>query len=161
MRYLATIALSLSFSGVVSAQSLETLQFGPQNEQSGNAVDTIVAVVGDDVITEAEISNYSKNNLSQEQILDSLILRKILLAEANRFNIVVNDTTINVALEQILADSGRNLDSLTDEESRQLREQIREDLTISRLQENVLRQNVKVSDKEIDSLMERNYKNLG
>ncbi len=160
MRYLVTIALSLSFSGIVSAQSLETLQFGPQNEQSGNAVDVIVAVVGDDVITEAEISNYSKNNLSREQILDSLILRKILLAEANRFNIVVNDTTINVALEQILADSGRSLDSLTNEESRQLREQIREDLTISRLQENVLRQNVKVSDKEIDSLMERNYKNL-
>lgn len=160
MKLLLTTILAFLYSTTV-AQTVESLKFGPQNEQSGNAIDAIIAVVGNDVITRSEIDAYSNSSTDKNDILNTLILRKILLQEAARFNIRVNDTTINLAMEDFLKQNNRSINSLSAEESSQMREQIREDLTIARLKQNVLRRNIKISEKEIDSLMEREFKSIG
>ncbi len=117
------------------------LTFGPQKEHRGATVDNIVAVVGNDVITRKELK-YRKGTQRRKE-LESLIMRKLLLQEAAKHNIVVSDTAVN------MVNKGKKSTS---------RQRAREDLIIANLQQKVVSSLVSISDREVNDLVERQLK---
>ncbi|PID66231.1 MAG: hypothetical protein CR975_03925 [Gammaproteobacteria bacterium] len=136
------VILGLSAFLAVSANGqkrLEDLNFGPKKETSGKALDTIVAVVGNDIITRREISRFAKKD--RPAALQNLIMRKLLLQAAKRYNISVGDTAINVAAE---GQSGKVS-----------RQAVRDKLIIKKLQQRVASNYVQVSDMEVQDIVNR------
>lgn len=121
-----------------TAPSVNDLHFGPQQTTSGKKLDTIVAVVGNDVITQRELSQFKQQN--PKVALQSLIMEKLLLQEAKRRHIAVSDTAINVA-----AKGNKRLN----------RNAAKKQLIISRLQNSVVNQLVTISNRELNDYVEK------
>lgn len=126
-------------------QSLSDLTFGPQKESLGKTLDDIVAIAGNDVITRREYTALPQKN--RKAALQRLIMRKLLLQEAAKYNISVGDTALNIATEQ----SPRKVRS---------RQKLREDLTISKLQQQVVSSLVQVSNLEISDIVDKQLKKI-
>jgi peptidyl-prolyl cis-trans isomerase SurA len=101
------------------------LVFGPGPEGPTNALDAIVAVVDDDVITRRELNQAivaAERQLRQRkvaiparpalenQVLERLILARVQVRAAERNGITVDDATLNAAIETL---AQRNNMSLT------------------------------------------------
>lgn len=143
-KYLLISLLGLS---CLNAQTLENLKFGPKQETSGRLLDNVVAIVGNDVITRRELNAVSANK--RKAYLQQLIMRKLLLQEAQKYNISVNDTALNVAMNQKgKKSSGRS------------RSKAREDLAIAQLQQQVINSLVKISDREVADIVNKQLKNV-
>ncbi len=147
--------LFFGFYGV--SEELSELKFGPREELKGKGVDSIIAIVGDDVITRKELK--TKNITADSPELQSLIMRKILLQEAKKFNIVVGDTALNLSVDKI-----KNSETVKDRKNRlsksttSYRNSIREEMIISRLQKRIANGLVKISDREVNDLLESKLK---
>ena len=138
-------------------------------------LDGIVAIVNDDVVltseyedrlaewmprlNESERNNPLVNNALREQVLDLLISESIQLQEAEMRGIEVDDETLtravaefagrnNMTLEEFIADVAAQGNSY-----RALRERIRRDLTIERVQRVVVDRGVVVTQRDIDELL--------
>jgi peptidyl-prolyl cis-trans isomerase SurA len=137
-------------------------------------LDTIAVVVNDDVVTRSELAarvasikaQYQANPgvlpndaaLSQ-QILDALILESLQLQLAKRGNLVLPEQRVdealaniaknqNISISQLLGavqDSGRNVDDY--------RQQIRNELTVSALQRQIVGRQIFVSNAEVDRFL--------
>lgn len=135
--------------GVANAQvepqapTIDNLNFGPKQTTQGKSLDSIVAVVGQDVITRREINQHAHKD--KQAALQALIMEKLLLQEAARRNIVISDTAINVANQSKQA---------TD------RSIAKKQLIISRLQGSVANQLVTVSNREINDFVEKQLRNI-
>lgn len=127
----------------LQAPSIDNLNFGPQQKTQGKRLDSIVAVVGQDVITQGELNRY--RNKDKQAALQALIMEKLLLQEAARRNIVISDTAINVATQSKQAAN---------------RSVAKKQLIISRLQGSVANQLVTVSNREINDYVEKQLKNI-
>lgn len=135
-------------------------------------LERIVAVVNDEVILQSELERELDTTLGQIRrqgstppprdqlrnwVLDQLIVKKLQLQMARRTRIEVDDVTLNRALEDIARRNNTNLSQFREVLQRegipyqQFREDIREDLIISRLQQRQLQQEVQVSEDEVDN----------
>ncbi len=130
----------LSFCALMSTvygqQDLADLKFGPQKEVTGNRLDDIVAVVGDDVVTRKEINAFPKKQ--RKRILQQIIMQKLLLQAAKRYNITVSDTAINIAANKNKLRKGSKS-----------RERLRDKLIVEKLQQQVVNSLVQISDGEV------------
>lgn len=149
---------------------------GPaQSADETIALDSIAAVVNDDIITSSEL-NAEVQRITQElrrrntqpppqavlekQVLERLVNRKIQLQTARRANILVDDDTLNRALANIAAESNLTLsqfrqvlvnDGISFE---QFRENIRDEITLSRFYQRQIDSRVNVSEADIDAFLE-------
>ena len=138
-------------------------------------LDSIVAIVNDDIVLMSEyedrlaewmprLSESDRNNpllvsTLREQVLDQLISESIQLQQAEMRGIEVDDETLtravaefagrnNMTLEEFIADVAAQGNSY-----RALRERIRRDLTIDRVQRAVVTRGITVTERDIDELL--------
>ncbi len=139
-------------------------------------MDSIVAVVNDDVIVRSELNTEVSQLVSQlrqkgtrmppkavleRQVLERLIIRKLQLAAAKQAGIVVNDELLTRALKNIAAENGMSLDEFHEALDadgigfRRFRETIREQITLSKLREQRVIRRIEVSKQELDSYLKK------
>lgn len=135
-------------------------------------LDRIVAVVNDEVITalelDKEIVEIKKQMRQQQmppeavlrkQLLERMILRRIQLQMAKRGSIRVDDVTLNSTIEKIAAQNRLSLpqfrDALTKEglNYEDFRENMRDEITINRLQQQQVGNRIVITQQEIDTFI--------
>jgi peptidyl-prolyl cis-trans isomerase SurA len=137
-------------------------------------LETIVAVVNDDVITRTELDNRMhavkdqlKNQSSplppdsalEKQVLDRMILASLQLQLAEHNGIRVDDETLNRTIDRIAEDNKLSLPefrALLEREGYDFaafREDIRHEIIINRLQQREINDKVMVTEQEIDKFL--------
>ena len=137
-------------------------------------LDAIIAVVNDDVVMTSEINRMFervKAELQQQrgdpppddalrrQVLERLIVMKIQLQLAAQTGLKVDDDTLNRAVSNIASENGMPLARFREAVERdgydfaQFREDIRDEIIISRLRQREVSNLVHVSDREIDNYL--------
>ncbi|MET0216633.1 MAG: peptidylprolyl isomerase [Burkholderiales bacterium] len=138
------------------------------------ALDRIVAVVNDDVITEHELeerydlvirqlgkqgTQLPPKEVLEKQLLERMINDRVQLQYAKETGIRVDDVQLERALSRIAQDSGLTLQQFRDTLERegisfsQFREEIRSEILLARLKEREIDAKLVVSDSEIDGFL--------
>lgn len=154
---------------------IPALLLGGQGAAAGQTVliDKVVAVVNDEVITLSEIHKEGKPliqrireelsedtrarqmQITQRQILDALILRRLQLQEAKKEKVVVEQSEVTATIEQIKKERGLTNAQFTEALAREnltleeLRTRVWEQLTVDRLITRKVRTSIVVSDEEV------------
>ena len=137
-------------------------------------LDRIVAVVNDGAIMASELDERINTIALQfqekgqqlpppavmrEQVLDRMVLERLQLQLAERGGIKVDDASLNKALAGIARQNGMSLEDFAAALRQdgydwpQFREQIREDMVISRLQQRSVASRIQVTDREVDRFL--------
>ena len=138
-------------------------------------VDGVVAVVNDDVVLASEVVErfdavmtqieaagdgpVPPRNVVLEQILERLILENIQLQEAENRGVVLDDETLTTAVRSYASQNDMGIDefiaTLTQEgvSYRGFREQVRRQLTLERVQREVVNRRVYVTEQDVDDLL--------
>ncbi len=137
-------------------------------------LDRIVAVVENDIIMQSELDTKLRtvagqmqqqgiqlpsSNVLETQILERMILMKIQLQRAEETGIRVDDETLNRTISNIAAENKVSLSQFRDilEEDgfsyEQFRENIRNEIIISRLRQRQVDNRISISSKEIDNAL--------
>ena len=138
-------------------------------------LDSIVAVVNDDVVLASEHDdrvlewmsrlNESERNdpalveALRSQVLDQLIVESIQLQEAELRGIEVDDETLTRAVSEFARQNNMTLEDFIADVAAQgssyraLRERIRRDITIERVQRAVVNRRVFIAERDIDDLL--------
>lgn len=146
----------------------------PVGTRAGVPLDSIVAIVNDDVVMETQLDRQierAKMELRQhdtkvppadvlrKQVLERLILMKIQLQLAEQTGLRVDDDTLNRAISNIAAENGLSLgkfrDVIENEGYRysQFREDIRDEIVVSRLRQRQVDNLIHVTDREVDNYL--------
>lgn len=142
---------------------------------AGIPLDNIVAVVNEDVIMRSELDAEMRTiterfreqgtelpppEIFEKQVLDNLILVKLQLQTAQRTGIRVDDETLNRMISNIAADSKITLKELREILEKdninyeEYRNDLRNEIQITRLRQRQVDNRVTVSAKEIDTYLE-------
>ncbi len=137
-------------------------------------LDQVVAVVDDDVIMASELrerlESLRTNMKSRDmelppeetlvrETLDRLILESIQLQKAERVGVRITDAQLNAAIQRIAAQNGMTPEQFhkaleTQGESfADMREQIRREMIIQRVQGGNVNQRIQITDKEVDNFL--------
>ncbi len=140
-------------------------------------LDKIVAIAGEQAITQAELEREKKLIRQQlqardakipsgaafdRQILERLILKKLQLQAAKRAGIQIDDETLEKALRKIAGDNGMDLSHFRLALEKEgldyvdFRNNIRDELIISTLHERKINRRIHVSEQEVDDLIAAN-----
>ncbi len=143
---------------------------------SAQTLERIVAVVNNGVILsselEAELVRVRQRLRSEdrglpdpgvlrERVLDQLILQELQLQQARQRGISIDDTAVNNALRNMAEDNGTDLAGLRAHfrqrgvSVEQLRTDVREQLTISRLRQRTVGSEIEVTNQEVEDLLAR------
>ncbi len=138
-------------------------------------IDSIAAVVNDDVIMQSELQQRLDEvvrNLNKEeqrlppmevirtQVLERMIEEKLQLEFAHRMGIRVDDTSLNEALSNIARQNDFTLDQFAAEIRSEgidwaaFREQIRNDMAMNQVRQRQVSRRIRVTDREIDRFLE-------
>ncbi len=159
--------------------SIATLaSFGARAQALGNApIDSIVAIVEEDVILRSELDRAVANVLTQykgsqqqlppkdvleKQVLERLILLRLQLERAQGAGVRISDSEVDQTIRSIAQQN-----QITQEQLRQqlqndglpfdeFRQTLRDELTAQRLRQNISQSRVNVSETEIDILLASN-----
>ncbi len=134
----------------------------------------IVAVVNDDIIVETQLDNREAMVMKQlqekqtrlpsrealrKQILERLVLENLQLQLAERSGIRVDDETLNSALRTMATENGMTLAEFRDKLESEgynyivFREQLRNEITMTRLRQQMVDSQIKVTDQEVDNML--------
>lgn len=137
-------------------------------------IDGIVAVVNDDVVLASEVLERFEGVMQRlqeqggeapprdailERILDQLVLESIQLQEAANRGVVVDDETLTMAVRDYAAQNNLDIDRFIAELTKEgisyrgFREQVRRQLTLDRVQREVVNRRVYVTEQDIDELL--------
>jgi peptidyl-prolyl cis-trans isomerase SurA len=163
------IGLLLTFSvQVLRAQTDEGQASGRQ------ILNQIVAVVNDDVILRSELNNATKEVTAQlkakdtplppqavleKQVLEKLILERLQLQLAQSNGIKIDDITLNNKMQEIAKENGVSLTDFRAVLEREgfnygdFRENIRHQLTIAQLRQQMVGNRISISEQEVDNLL--------
>ena len=138
------------------------------------AVDRIVAVVNDEVITQHELRSRLDSALGQlqrqgmsppprnvleKQMLERLVMDKVQLQQARDMGLRIDDTQLEQALQRIAAGNNFSLAQFRAALERDgitfasFREEIRAEMTIARLREREVESKIFISDGEVDNYL--------
>lgn len=137
-------------------------------------IDSIVAVVDDDVVLASELdyrlesikkrfiesqAQLPPDSMLREQILDVLILERLQLATAQRMGIQIPDEQVNQTFAQVAASNGLSPDQMM---SRMLQEgqsvsgifrDLRQELTLQQVQQSLVNRRIFISEAEVDNFL--------
>jgi peptidyl-prolyl cis-trans isomerase SurA len=137
-------------------------------------LDRIIAVVDEDVITQSELNIRVKSIKAQvissgqqmppddilnKQIVERLIIENLQLQMANRAGVRISDEELNEAMLAIAQQNNMNLaefsvaiqqDGITYAD---MRDQVRREITISRVQQGVMRNRIRITEQEIKNFL--------
>ncbi|SEO48197.1 peptidyl-prolyl cis-trans isomerase SurA [Luteibacter sp. UNC138MFCol5.1] len=175
------LAYSLLAASILVAVPSAHAQLMPSAQPSGGgtgsgngSIDRIVAVVEEDVILQSELDEavnaikrqYASNkgqlppeNVLDRQVLDRLILMKLQVQRANDQNIHVSDQEIDQAAGNVAQQNKMSLDQLRAAVEQDgysyaaFRQQLSDQIIAQRLHESVVRDQVTVTDAEVNNLL--------
>ena len=138
-------------------------------------LDRVVAVVDEGVVLQSELdarSQQIRSRLSaqgtrlppesvlRERVLDQLILEEIQIQRARQMGMRIGDSELNSAMRNVARNNGfKSLDgfekALASEglSFQQAREQIRQEMLVSRVQQQRVGQRVRVTEREVDNFL--------
>ena len=141
-------------------------------------LDTIVAVVEEDVVLASEllsrIDSVKKqmaaadvepppNDVLINQLMERLIVESIQLQDAARRGVEIDDETLTAAVRTFAGQNNMNIDQFRQALAqdglsyREFREEIRREMIIGRLQRNMVNRRITISDHEIDAVLDSPY----
>jgi peptidyl-prolyl cis-trans isomerase SurA len=147
---------------------------GTVHAQSTNQIDSIVALVDDDVVLRSELDlsiagivdkirkqggNLPPQNLLEKQVLDRLILRRLELQRAFQTGIRISDTDIDQSLSMLAQQNNLTLMQLRQviendgEDFAEFRKNIGEEMMTERLRQRVINSMDPITETEIDILL--------
>lgn len=156
----------LVFFGIFALPVLCSAAYEPLNR--------IVAVVNDDVIVETQVTERETLVIDQlrdkdtplppadqlrQQVLDRLVLENLQLQMARLNGVNVDDDMLNNSLRAMAQENGLTLSEFRDKLEQEgysynsFREQMRNELSISRLRQQMVENNIQVTDQEVDNLL--------
>jgi peptidyl-prolyl cis-trans isomerase SurA len=166
-------ALALLGAQLVLAQARQTAADAPVSApDTTEAIDRIVAVVNDEVITQKELDKRRDLVLRQlskqgtptppqdvlaKQVLDRMISDLVQLQQAKELGIKIDDPQLDRALQRIAQDNKMNLTEFRaavekeGSDYRAFREDIRNEIIMSRLREREVDNAVTVTEGELDA----------
>ena len=137
-------------------------------------LDSVIAIVDEDIILASEVGDRIKQiRASAEQrgvtlpddetvfqdTLDRLILESIQLQLADRFGVRIPDAQLDQSMARIAAQNGLTLEQFRDallqngQNYVEMREGLRDELAIQRVQQGSVMQDINITEKEIDNFM--------
>ncbi|MEZ5574018.1 MAG: peptidylprolyl isomerase [Halioglobus sp.] len=161
-----TLLLAASLAG--------TLLTGSPVQAATEIIDQVVAIVDDDVIMASELRervNAVTENLKARNIqmppedeliretLDRLILESIQLQKGARAGVRISDEQLNDAVQRIAAQNRMTLEQFREALARQgqsyeaMREQVRREMIIQRVQAGHVNQRIQISEEEVGNFM--------
>ena len=156
------------------ALAILALALGVHAGAQTKTVDGIVAIVNDDVVLASEVVERFEVVMQQleadgaadierdvilEQILERLVLESLQLQEAESRGVVLDDETLTRAVRDYATQNGMDIDqfivALGQEgiSYRAFREQVRRQLTLDRIQREVVNRRVYITEQDIDQLL--------
>ena len=157
----STVLLSVGLMSATATAQVETL-------------DKVAAIVDDDIILVSELQErlyLIKQNLERRgmemppeeiltrETLDRLIIESIQLQLANRYGVRIPDSQLDDAMRRMAGQSGMNLEQFRGavEANGQsyvgMREEIRREMMIQRVQQGNVNRNIQISEQEVDNFM--------
>ncbi len=139
-------------------------------------IDSIVAIVEDDVITNSEVreeilqirEEFARSGRQlppptslNRQVLELMINQSILRQEATQRGIKITDTQLNRTLQNMAKKNNMNLSQFRSTllesglDYEEFRQDIKDELAINRIKESYARQNVDISDQEVNDFLAR------
>jgi peptidyl-prolyl cis-trans isomerase SurA len=161
--YVSAALLMALFCNGVQAAALQQVK-----------LDRVVAIVDEDVVLESELSERLQSIMARlktqytqlpeeavlrKQVLEQLIVERIEVGLAKRYEIKVEEEEINEAIENVKQKNKWSQTQLEADLSRQgltmqgLREQMHDEIVISHLQQGVINSRLKISPQEIDNFL--------
>jgi peptidyl-prolyl cis-trans isomerase SurA len=137
-------------------------------------LDSVIAIVDEDIILSSEVFeriNQVKASAAQRQIalpddetilqetLDQLILQSIQLQLADRYGVRIPDAQLDQSMTRIAAQNGLTLEQFqqalaaSGQDYTTMREGIRKDMAIQRVQQGSVMRDISITEKEIDNFM--------
>ena len=137
-------------------------------------LDRVVAIVDEDVVLESELNErmqavlarlkgqYTElpaESVMRKQVLEQLIIERIELGLAKRYEVKVEEAEIDQAMERVKEKSKMNQEQLLVDLKRQgltlegLRSQIRDEMIISHLQQGIVNGRIKITPQEVDNFL--------
>ncbi len=173
-KLLFPLTLFLFLSNVSISQHAQ-LVFGPIQEVSGSALDYIVAVVNNEVITRKELDEEtltvkrecmknkvltvpSSHRLTETQILEQLIMDKLKAHFAELNGITVDDVSLDLAIEILAQSKNMSLDQIRQSVQRdsisfsRFRDSIRRKMISDLLRQKLVDSQLQISEQEITDL---------
>ncbi len=150
------------------------LPAAPARAQATSPVDSIVAIVDEDVILRSELDRAVGNILTQyadqpgalpprdvleRQVLDRLVVMRLQLARARQSGIRVSDAELGQAVQSVAQRNRMTPDQLRERlqadglSYEEFRNTLREEMLVERLRQRYLQSRVQVSEAEIDQLL--------
>jgi peptidyl-prolyl cis-trans isomerase SurA len=138
------------------------------------SLDRVVAIVDKDVVLQSELNERKATIMERlkgqyqqlppedvlnKQILEQLIIERIELAMADRYNIKIDEAEIDQAIGRVLQKNQITFAQLQADLQAQglgvdgLRKQMRNELTISQLQQGVVNSRIKITEQDINNFL--------
>ncbi|BBL35733.1 chaperone SurA [Nitrosomonas stercoris] len=138
-------------------------------------IDQVVAVVNEEVITQQDINEALQNTIHQlqqqdtqlprqdvleKQLLEHLITKRIQLQRAKEVGLTVSDDDLEQTLRRIAKDNQLSMNEFRQVLAREgtninaFREEIREEILMTRLRDQAINERVNVTESEIDNFLE-------
>jgi peptidyl-prolyl cis-trans isomerase SurA len=148
--------------------------FVPPGESGNVAIDSIVVVVNDDVITQRELNNRIKTVTARmkaqnvqmpsaadlrRQMLERMIVERSQLQMAKEYGVRVDDLQLDRSIARIAEAQKLSVQQLRDQMEKDgtpfasFREEIREEIIMQRLREHEVDAKIQISDAEVDSFV--------
>lgn len=164
----------LALTTMVKIAALSISLFHPSASGQIEMLDQVVAIVDDDIILASELQERIEgvratmesrgveappDDVIVRETLDRLILDSIQLQLANRYGVRIPDQQLDEAMTRLARQNGLTLDQfrVAVEQAGQnyaaMREDLREDLAIQRVQQGNVMRNINISQQEIDNFL--------
>lgn len=167
LKSIFSLALA-SFALVVAAPAVAQTAAAPQT----TPIDSIVAVVDDGVILRSELNRAVANikqqyaghedqlppeDVLEKQVLERLVLVRLQIERASDNGVKVSDAEVDQAIAQMAAQNKMTAEQMQQKlaasgmSNDDFRQSVRDDLTVQKVQQQVIQDRVAVSDAEVDN----------
>ena len=137
-------------------------------------IDSIAAVVDEDVVMASELDERVREiymrlkdsntqippgDVLVPQVLERLILERIQLSRGQRAGVRISDDEVNQSIAQLAQSRGMTVDQMVEHAHQsgislnRLREQVRTEMIIKRVQEGLVNRRINISEQEIDNFL--------
>jgi peptidyl-prolyl cis-trans isomerase SurA len=148
--------------------------FAPLTQAATEMLDQVVAIVDDDVIMASELrerlAGVTQSLQARElemppedvlirETLDRLILESIQMQMGNRVGVRISDAQLNASMTRMAAQNGMTLDQFRfalEQEGQSyiaMREQIRKEMIIQRVQGGNVNQRIQITEQEVENFL--------
>ncbi len=163
---LCTMAIVLTFGAALSVAATDN--------DNIVEIDRVVAIVNDDVITDSELqqridaillqmrqqkASLPPRSVLKKQVLERIIINRIQLQLAAANGMRVDDETLNQTISRIAEQNGMTISEFRDVIEQdgysfaQFRENMREEIIITRLRQRQVDSRISVSEKEVENFL--------